>query len=275
MKTFFRDDLLKGRSALITGGGTGLGLAMASTFARLGARVSIASRNPEHVEPAAEELRKLGPDAIALICDVRDPEQVEATVQSTVETFGRLDILVNNAAGNFLVRAEQLSAGGWKAITGIVLDGTWYFSRAAYSPMVAAGGGAIINIVATYAGWAGPLVVHSAAAKSGVLSLTRTLAVEWARHNIRVNAIAPGPIDTQGAGSRLWGSEGARRSIEEKVPMGRFGTEDEIANAAAFLVSDAATYVTGALLAVDGGATLGQGHLADEELLAPLLRPPK
>ena len=271
--TSFREDLLAGRTALITGGGTGLGFAMAKTFASLGAKLALASRNAEHVEPAAERIRQLGAECLALVCDVRDPEQVEATVARTAEALGALDILVNNAAGNFLVTAEDLSAGGWRAVTRIVLDGTWFCSHAAFPRMKQQGGGAILNIVATYADGAGPLTVHSAAGKAGVLGLTRTLAVEWAEHGIRVNALAPGPVDTEGAGSRLWASGAARRTIEEKVPMGRFGSEDEIATAAAFLVSNAASYINGILLPVDGGLSLGRGHLADEAVVGDLLRP--
>ena len=270
---FFSDDLLEARVALVTGGGTGLGLAMARTFGALGAKLALASRSADHLQPAVAELGEAGIDAEAIVCDVRDPEQVEATVAKTLERFGRLDILVNNAAGNFLVRAEDLSVGGWKAVTRIVLDGSWFCSQAVYPQMKEQGGGTILNILATYATGAGTLTIHSAAAKAGVLALTRTLAVEWATAGIRVNAIAPGPVDTQGAGSRLWASDDARRSIEEKLPMDRFGTGEEIANAAAFLVSDAASYITGTMLPVDGGLTLGKGHLANLDAVEQLLRP--
>ena len=255
----FVADLLRGKTALITGGGTGLGFAMAQRFGALGANLVLASRSAEHVEPAAEMLREGGADALAMTFDVRDPEAVQRVVDATVEHYGRLDILVNNAAGNFLVRAERLSPNGWKAVRGIVLDGTFYCSRAAFGAMSARGGGAILNIVATYAESAGPFVVHSAASKAGVLSLTRTMAVEWARHGIRVNAIAPGPIDTAGAGGQLWESDEARAALAESVPMGRFGTLDELADTATFLVGDAASWTTGALLTVDGGVTLGNG----------------
>ena len=206
----------------------------------------------------------------------QDPGSESASAARLLtEHFGRGDVLVNNAAGNFLVRAEDLSPGGWKAVTRIVLDGSWFCSRAVYEPMKEQGGGNILNVLATYATGAGPLTVHSAAAKAGVLSLTRTLAVEWADAGIRVNAIAPGPVDTHGAGSRLWNSDEARASIAEKLPMGRFGTEAEIADAAIFLVSDAASYVTGTMLPVDGGLTLGEGHLANIEAIQHLLRQSK
>ena len=272
---FFSDNLLEGKVALITGGGTGLGLATARAFGTNGAKLVIASRSAEHVEDGAATLREEEIEALPLVCDVREPDHVEAMVDTAIEHFGRVDVLVNNAAGNFLVRAEDLSPGGWKAVTRIVLDGSWFCSRAVYKHMKDQGGGNILNVLATYATGAGPLTVHSAAAKAGVLSLTRTLAVEWADAGIRVNAIAPGPVDTHGAGSRLWNSDEARASIAEKLPMGRFGTEAEIADAAIFLVSDAASYVTGTMLPVDGGLTLGEGHLANIEAIQHLLRQSK
>tara|TARA_B000000460_G_C21435218_1_gene356925 strand:+ start:36 stop:863 length:828 start_codon:yes stop_codon:yes gene_type:complete len=269
---FFSDNLLEGKVALITGGGTGLGLATARAFGANGAKLVIASRSAEHVEDGAAVLREEEIEALPLVCDVRDPDQVTAMVDAAIEHFGRVDILVNNAAGNFLVRAQDLSPGGWQAVTRIVLDGSWFCSRAVYEHMKSQGGGNILNVLATYATGAGPLTVHSAAAKAGVLSLTRTLAVEWADARIRVNAIAPGPVDTHGAGSRLWNSDEARASIAGKLPMGRFGTEAEIADAALFLVSDAASYVTGTMLPVDGGLTLGEGHLANIDAVQHLLR---
>ena len=272
---FFSDNLLEGKVALVTGGGTGLGLATARAFGANGAKLVIASRSAEHVEDGAATLREEEIEALPLVCDVREPDQVEAMVDTAIEHFGRVDVLVNNAAGNFLVRAEDLSPGGWKAVTRIVLDGSWFCSRAVYKHMKDQGGGNILNVLATYATGAGPLTVHSAAAKAGVLSLTRTLAVEWADAGIRVNAIAPGPVDTHGAGSRLWNSDEARASIAEKLPMGRFGTEAEIADAAIFLVSDAASYVTGTMLPVDGGVTLGECHLANIEAIQHLLRQSK
>ena len=254
----FRNDLLAGRIALITGGGTGLGYAMADCFASLGADVVLASRDPDHVEPAAERLAARGGRALALQVDVRDAQSVESMFAAAVHAMGGLDILVNNAAGNFLVRAEELSPNGWAAVRSIVLDGTFHCSRAAHEHLVARGGGAILNVVATYAETAGPYVVHSAAAKAGVVSLTRTMALEWARDRIRVNAISPGPVQTEGAGSRLWDSPEATEALMQGVPMARFGTTDEVATMAAFLVSEASSYCTGGVYPVDGGATLGK-----------------
>lgn len=268
----FVDDLLRGRTALVTGGGTGLGFAMADMFARHGAEVVVASRRAEHVEPAAEKLRKHGGRALAMTVDVRDAAAVEELMARVVDDLGHLDVLVNNAAGNFLVRAEDLSPNGWNAVRSIVLDGTFHCSRAAFPHMHRQGGGAILNVVATYAETAGPYVAHSAAAKAGVTSLTRTLAVEWARHRIRVNAISPGPVPTEGAGGQLWDSAEAREAIEEAVPMGRFGTPEEVATLATFLVSDAASYCTGGVYPVDGG--LGLGRSLFDSRFAPLMRGP-
>ena len=269
----FSRNLLADKVALITGGGTGLGLAMARAFGAVGARLVIASRSDEHVENGAAALKDSGVEVLPIVCDVREPEQVSTMVAAAVGHFGRLDVLVNNAAGNFVVRAEDLSVGGWKAVTRIVLDGSWFCSQAVYPQMKKQGGGTILNILATYASGAGTLTVHSAAGKAGVLALTRTLAVEWADAGIRVNAIAPGPVETHGAGSRLWDSDAARASIIDKLPMGRFGQEREVADVATFLVSEAASYITGVMLPIDGGLTLGKGHLASVDSVEHLLRP--
>lgn len=267
----FRPDLLAGKVALVTGGGTGLGYAMAEHFARHGADVVIASRRAEHVEPAAESLRAHGTRIRATTVDVRDPQEVERLMAFTTAELGRLDVLVNNAAGNFLVRAEDLSPNGWRAVVGIVLDGTFHCCRAAF-PALRDSGGVILNIVATYAESAGAFVVHSAAAKAGVVSLTRTLALEWAHHGVRVNAISPGPVPTPGAGGKLWDSPEASAAIERAVPLGRMGRADEVATLATFLASDAGAYMTGGIYPVDGGLGLG-GNLFDSRFAA-LMREP-
>jgi NAD(P)-dependent dehydrogenase (short-subunit alcohol dehydrogenase family) len=193
--------------------------------------------------------------------DVREPDAVAAAFDAAEEALGPLTTLVNNAAGNFLVRAEELSPNGWRAVVGIVLDGTFHCSRE-LGRRVAERGGAnaqIVNIVASYAWTGGPGTVHSAAAKAGVVNLTRTLAVEWARHGIRVNAISPGPIDTEETRERLWPTQEMRDHVLGRIPLGRFGRPEEIAHACAFLVSDYAGYVTGDVVTVDGGAWLEQG----------------
>ncbi|MGH9456259.1 MAG: SDR family oxidoreductase [Thermoanaerobaculia bacterium] len=249
-----------GRVALITGGGTGIGFAIASHLAGLGARVLLASRSREHLDPAAERIRAATGRADAAAgyeLDVRDPEGVEETIRRAVAEHGGIDILVNNAAGNFVIKAEELSPKGWNAVVGIVLNGTFYCSAAAGRAMIAAGrGGAILNVIANYAWTGAPGVVHSASAKAGVLAMTQTLAVEWARHKIRVNAIAPGPVNTEGAATKLFPDERIAEGIRKTIPLRRFAELEEVANAAAYLLSDYAAYVTGASFVIDGGQWL-------------------
>jgi NAD(P)-dependent dehydrogenase (short-subunit alcohol dehydrogenase family) len=247
---------LAGRNALVTGGGTGLGRAMALELARLGASVAVLGRRRE---PLEETVAAMG-GGVAVPADVRDPEAVATAFDAAEAALGPLTTLVNNAAGNFLVRAEELSPNGWRAVVGIVLDGTFHCSRELGRRVTERGGGGqIVNVIATYAWTGGPGTAHSAAAKAGVLALTRTLAVEWARLGIRVNAIAPGPIDTPQTRERLWPDEDLRGRLLEKIPAGRFGREDEVANLCAYLVSDFADYVTGAVVTLDGGAWLEKG----------------
>jgi NAD(P)-dependent dehydrogenase (short-subunit alcohol dehydrogenase family) len=251
---------LEGRVAIVTGGGTGIGFAIACEFARLGARLVLASRSVDHIEPAAGDLQKRGFEALAAPTDVRVPEQVDHLVEATLRRFGAIDILVNNAAGNFICPAEKLSVNGWNAVVNIVLNGTFYCSRAVGLRMIESGrGGTILNIVAAYAWTGGPLTVHSTSAKAGVVAMTRTLAVEWARHRIRVNAIAPGPVETKGAGDQLWATPEFREAMISTIPSGRIGDVSEVANAAAFLVSDFADFITGEILVIDGGQWLGKG----------------
>lgn len=248
---------LEGRVAFVTGGGTGLGRTMAIELARLGASVAVMGRRPE---PLEETVGEIGERAVAVPGDVREPEQVAAAFDAAEEALGPVTTLVNNAAGNFLVRSEDLSPNGWRAVVGIVLDGTFLCSRELGRRLIDRGsGGQIVNIVATYAWTGGPGTVHSAAAKAGVVNLTQTLAVEWGPRGIRVNAIAPGPIDTPQTRERLWPDEEIRRLLLAKVPLGRFGEPGEIADACAYLVSDYAAYVTGAVLTIDGGAWLEKG----------------
>jgi NAD(P)-dependent dehydrogenase (short-subunit alcohol dehydrogenase family) len=249
---------LRGRVALVTGGGTGLGRTMALGLGRLGAKVAVLGRRRE---PLDDTVASLAGDGLAVQADVRDPEAVAAAFEAAEEALGPVTTLVNNAAGNFLVQAEDLSPNGWRAVVGIVLDGTFHCSRELARRVAARGGdnAQVVNMVATYAWTAGPGTVHSAAAKAGVVSLTRTLAVEWARYGIRVNAIAPGPIDTEETRSRLWPTEEMRDQLLRRIPLGRFGREDEIAHACAYLVSDFAAYITGEVLTIDGGAWLEPG----------------
>ena len=247
---------LEGRVALVTGGGTGLGRAMALELSRLGASVAVLGRRREPLEEAVAAMGR----GVAVAADVRDPDAVAAAFDAAEAELGPLTTVVNNAAGNFLVHAEELSPNGWRAVVGIVLDGTFYCSRELGRRVAERGGnGQIVNVIATYAWTGGPGTVHSAAAKAGVLSLTRTLAVEWARLGIRVNAIAPGPVDTPQTRDRLWPDEEVRAKLLAKIPAGRFGREEEVANLCAYLVSDFAGYLTGEVVTLDGGAWLEKG----------------
>ena len=256
----FIPSLLKDQVVIVTGGGTGIGLAIAKRLGELGAHIAVGSRNAENIEKGTAELRHAGLDPLAIQLDVRNPEQVDEMVRRVVRHFGRIDILVNNAAGNFVCRAEELSPNGWNAVIGIVLNGSFYCSRAVGRHMIArGGGGSIVSILANYV-WTGSAgTIHSAAAKAGVMSMTQTLAVEWAKHRIRVNAVAPGPIESPGAAKQLWDSPEAVQRITDMVPLQRWGKPEEIADAVAFLVAPGAGYITGEILTVDGGAWLDRG----------------
>jgi NAD(P)-dependent dehydrogenase (short-subunit alcohol dehydrogenase family) len=256
----FDKDLLSGRVAIVTGGGSGIGLAIATRFATLGCRTVIASRSAEHLEAGVAAVQRAGQEASAFQVDVRDPGQVDAMVAHAVRTFGRVDILVNNAAGNFVCRAEELSPNGWNAVIGIVLNGSFYCARAFGRHLIAHGHeGAIVSVLANYVWTGSPGTVHSAAAKAGVMSLTQTLGVEWAPHRIRVNAVAPGPVESPGAARQLWNTPEAVERIAQAIPLGRWGQPSEIADAVAFLVSPLAGFITGETLTVDGGSWMGKG----------------
>lgn len=258
----FTADLLAGQTAIITGGGTGLGLAMAQRFASLGANVVLASRTQSHLNDGAAAITAKVPGAsvLTVAMDVRNPEDVDRMVNAAVARFGRVDILINNAAGNFVCKAEELSPNGWNSVINIVLNGTFYCSRAVGRHMIASGhGGSIVSILANYV-WTGSAgTIHSAAAKAGVMSMTQTLAVEWARHKIRVNAVAPGPIESPGAAKQLWASDADVARITDMVPLKRWGQPSEVADAVTFLVSPLSSYITGDVLTIDGAAWLGRG----------------
>ncbi|MEW6073955.1 MAG: SDR family oxidoreductase [Planctomycetota bacterium] len=245
-----------GRHAVVTGGGTGLGLAISRGLAARGAAVTILSRDPAHHAAFLAEGRERGWTATAVAADVRDAGAVERAAREVLARSGRADILVNNAAGNFVCPTARLSANAWRAVLGIVLDGTFYCSREFGRAMIEAGGGSILNVVATYA-WTGmPGVAHSASAKAGVLALTRTLAAEWAPHGVRVNAIAPGPFHSAGARSNLWPDEATAEAVRQAVPLGRFGTTEEVAAQCLHILSPASDWMTGECLVLDGGMSL-------------------
>ena len=256
----FASDLLKDKVLVVTGGGSGLGAEMARRFAALGAHSVVMARKLDRLEKVAGEIRAAGGKATALACDVRDAAGVAAAADEIEKKLGRIDGLVNNAAGNFLAASEDLSANGFRTIVDIVLNGTFHCTQAFGKKMIARGkGGAIVNIVTTYAWMGSAFVLPSACAKAGVLALTRSLAVEWACYGIRLNAIAPGPVPTEGAFSRLMPDPAFEEQARNRVPLKRFGTPREIADAAVFLLCDGAGYVTGDCLTVDGGEWLRNG----------------
>ncbi len=249
----FREDLLKDKTIIVTGGGTGLGKSMATRFGELGANLVIASRREDVIQSAAKELKQTGADVLGLSCDVREPDSVQEMVNATIERFGKIDVLLNNAAGNFISPTENLSPGGFKVIVDIVLNGTFNCTLAVGKEMIAQGRGTMLNIVTTYAWTGSGYVVPSAAAKAGVLAITRSLAVEWAKYGIRINAIAPGPFPTEGAWSRLAPPGlGIEKKMKNRVPLKRFGEHIELANLASYLISDEAGYINGEVVTIDG-----------------------
>jgi len=242
---------------IVTGGSNGMGKYMAKKFADEGAQVVITGRDIDRLNLAQEEI---GGNAHPFQMDVRSVESVAALVAFTDEKFGRIDGLVNNAAGNFIVKAEDLSPNGWKSVIDIVLNGTFYCSSAVGKYWIEKGQkGSILNMLATYAWDAGAGVIHSAAAKAGVMSLTRTLAVEWgSQYGIRVNGIAPGPIERTGGAEKLWESNEAAKRTLDSIPLGRLGKPEEIAELAAFIMSDKASYMNGEIVTLDGGQWLNK-----------------
>lgn len=253
------------RVAVVTGGGSGIGRAIAQRYAAAGGKVVVLGRREEPLQETVALIEAAGGSADLATCDVRDPGLLTEVIDAVVAREGRIDALVNNAAGNFVSPGEDLSANGWKAVIDIVLNGSFYATRAAAQHMLAAGSGTIVNVIASYAWHGHPGTVHSAAAKGGIVAMTRTLAVEWAARGVRVNCIAPGPTETEGAGKALWGSDAARARVQGGVPAGRFASPEEIAESASFLLSDRADYVTGEVLVVDGGQWLGKSIYTAEK----------
>ncbi|WP_019120210.1 2,4-dienoyl-CoA reductase [Brevibacillus massiliensis] len=251
---------MKEKVVIVTGGSSGMGKAMAKRFVQEGARVVITGRSEERLQQAKTEIEQTGGEVFCFPMDVRDPAKAEEMVKAAKEQFGRIDALVNNAAGNFICPAEDLSVNGWNAVVNIVLNGTWYCTQAVGKEWIASGQqGSILNILATYAWTAGAGVIHSASAKAGVLAMTRTLAVEWgSKYGIRVNAIAPGPIADTGGADRLWPTEEAYQQTVSSVPAKRLGKPEEVAHLACFLLSPGSEYINGDCITIDGGQWLNR-----------------
>ncbi|HEX6799168.1 MAG TPA: SDR family oxidoreductase [Ktedonobacterales bacterium] len=252
MESIFHDGLFAGQTIVVSGGGTGIGRAVAGELARLGATVVLCSRGMQHLEPARDAILAAGGQAEALTCNVRDPESVEAFFREAVARHGRIDGLVNNAGGQFISHAEAISPKGWHAVVETNLTGAFLMARAAFNSGMGQHGGSIVNIVMEM--WQGfPGMAHSGAARAAVVNLTRTLAREWGQFGVRVNAVAPGLIDTEGM--RNYGPETLAHlhAVAHEIPAGRMGTTHEIAAPIVFLLSPGAAFVSGATLRVDGG----------------------
>ena len=251
--TVFRDDLLSGKVALVTGGATGIGKEIARTLGRHGANLCIASRKQENLELASKELAALGVECMWVPCDIREAPQVEKVIAKTLQRLGRLDIVVNNAAGNFPAPITGISYNGFKSVVDIDLRGSFNVTKVAFEAYLKEHGGHIVNISAPFQNMGVSLQAHVAAAKAGVDSLTRTCAVEFGPHGVRVNAVAPGATaDTEG----LDRFADVASAGESPCPLGYVGAKTDIANMVLFLVSDAASYVTGQVIAVDGGTSV-------------------
>lgn len=257
----YRDDMLKGQTILITGGGSGLGLAMAERLGGLGAKIGICGRRAEVLEAATAKIAATGAEAAWATCDVRDPAQVETAVEQLESKLGNFDGLINNAAGNFLSPAEDLSYNAFNSVVQIVLYGTFNTTQALGRRWIQRGVKKhhVLSIITTYAWMGSAFVLPSACAKAGVLAMARSLAIEWATYGIRFNTIAPGPFPTEGAFSRLM-PPGIHQQMEEANPLGRFGEPHELADLAAYLFSPMATYINGETVTIDGGEWLRHGQ---------------
>ena len=270
----FRDGLLDGQVGIVTGGATGIGLGISTTLAQLGMHVVLASRKPENLQPAVDAIVAAGGKASSVAVDVRDQARVHAMAKQVHDELGRIDLLVNNAAGNFYKKSEDLSENAWKSVIEIDLYGTFFCTQAVFPYMKAQGGGRVVSTSMTlhYRGW--PLMAHATAAKAGVDALTRTLAVEWAEHGIRINAIAPGPIPTEGVRKAFTPPPGAPVpdlfSVDKAmdafarntIPLKRWGTPEDIGQMVAYLASPAGDWITGAIFVVDGGEWLAKSKIA-------------
>jgi len=268
-----REDALVGKTIIVTGGGTGLGRAMSAYFLKLGANVVITSRKLDVLKKTASEMEaETGGKVLPLQCDVRNPDEVDAVLKASLENFGEVNCLLNNAAGNFISPTERLSANAFSTIIDIVLKGTANCTMALGKHWIKEKqAGTILNIVTTYAFTGSGYVVPSACAKGGVLAMTRSLAAEWGRYGIRTNAIAPGPFPTKGAWDRLLPGDMAKKfDFKNRVPLKRVGEHQELANLAAFMMSDFSGYINGEVITIDGGEWLqGAGQFNGLEAITP------
>lgn len=266
----FKNDTLAGKTILVTGGGSGLGLAMAKAFSSLGARVAICGRNEDRLKSAAGVIGESGNPVYTAAVDVRDYEAVSDMMDGIESNFGALNGLVNNAAGNFLFPSEDLSPNAFKTVVDIVLHGTFNCTQQFGKRLIDSGNsGTILNIVTTYTQTGSAFVMPSACAKAGVLAMTNSLAAEWAEYKIRVNSIAPGPFPTDGAWTRLMPDPKIEEAYLKKIPAGRYGEHDELANLAVFLMSDLSPYITGECVTIDGGESLMAGQFNSLMQIAP------
>ncbi len=273
MTGMLKDDALKGKTIIVTGGGTGLGKSMGRYFLELGANLVIASRKMNILEEVAKELSdQTGGEVLPVSCDIRKYDEVENVIKQTEAQFGKIDGVLNNAAGNFISPTERLSNRAFDIVVDIVLRGTYNFTLANGKNWIdKKQSGVFLNIVTTYAWTGSGYVVPSACAKAGVLALTRSLAAEWAKYNIRSNAIAPGPFPTEGAWKRLFPGEVAKKIDPlNRIPLKRFGEHQELANLAAYLMSDYSAYVNGEVVTIDGGEWVnGAGEFNSLEAVPP------
>ena len=270
----FTDNTLTGQTILITGGGSGLGLAMAKKFASVGSNIAICGRTEDKLQQATEEITAAGTDDISVkyyVADVRDYERIESMIGEIIDDFGDMTGLINNAAGNFLAASEDLTPGGFEAVVDIVLHGSFNCTHVFGNYLIDnEKAGSILNMVTTYSEDTGSaFVLPSACGKAGVLAMTRSLAYEWATYGIRLNAIAPGPFPTKGAWERLVPDEQAEQQFLSKIPAGRYGDKEELANLATFLMSDMAPYITGECVVIDGGERLSAGQFNFIDKMAP------
>jgi len=247
------------KTFFITGAGTGIGKAFALRAAALGAKVALGGRRADALQETFTEISDSGGEALICPVDIRNPDEVDKTIEHIVAQSGHIDVLINNAAGNFVARAEDISPRGWNAVINTVLNGTAYCTLAAGRHMLKRGSGKVLSISAAYAWHGGPGTVHSAAAKAGVIAMSKTLAVEWGPRNVQVNCLCPGFVDTPQSRTALWPTTEGQQHILRSIPAGRFGTIEETIETGLFLCSPAADYINGEVLVIDGGQWLNKG----------------